>query len=39
MPIKPGDRLPEGRLTEATEFDDSTGCPMTPRDLQVQALA
>ena len=39
MPIKPGDRLPEGRLTEATEFDDTTGCPMNPRDLQVQDLA
>ena len=39
MTIKVGDRLPEGRLTEATEFDDSTGCPMNPRDLQVQDLA
>ena len=38
MAIKVGDRLPEGRLTEATEFDDSTGCPMNPRDLQVQDL-
>jgi peroxiredoxin len=38
MPIKPGDRLPEGRLSEATEFDDSTGCPMNPRDLAVQDL-
>ncbi len=38
MPIKVGDRLPDGRLTEATEFDDSTGCPMNPRDLQVQDL-
>jgi len=38
MTIKVGDRLPEGRLTEATEFDDSTGCPMNPRDLQVQDL-
>jgi peroxiredoxin len=38
MTIKVGDRLPEGRLTEATEFDDSTGCPMNPRDLQVQEL-
>jgi peroxiredoxin len=38
MSIKVGDRLPEGRLTEATEFDDSTGCPMNPRDLQVQDL-
>jgi peroxiredoxin len=39
MTIKVGDRLPDGRLTEATEFDDSTGCPMNPRDLQVQDLA
>jgi peroxiredoxin len=38
MAIKVGDRLPEGRLTEATEFDDATGCPMNPRDLQVQDL-
>jgi peroxiredoxin len=38
MAIKVGDRLPEGRLTEATEFDDSTGCPMNPRDLQVADL-
>jgi peroxiredoxin len=38
MAIKVGDRLPEGRLTEATEFDDSTGCPMNPRDLQVRDL-
>jgi peroxiredoxin len=38
MAIKTGDRLPEGRLTEATEFDPSTGCPMNPRDLQVQDL-
>ena len=38
MTIKTGDRLPDGRLTEATEFDESTGCPMNPRDLQVQDL-
>jgi peroxiredoxin len=38
MTIRTGDRLPEGRLTEATEFDASTGCPMNPRDLQVQDL-
>jgi len=38
MTIKVGDRLPEGRLTEATEFDDSTGCAKNPQDLQVRDL-
>ena len=33
--IKVGDRLPEGKLTEATEFDETAGCPMNPRDISV----
>ena len=33
--IKVGDRLPDGKLSEATEFDDAAGCPMNPRDISV----
>jgi len=35
MTIKAGDRLPEGKLTEATEFDSTAGCPMNPQDIDV----
>jgi len=35
MTIKSGDRLPEGKLTEATEFDSVAGCPMNPQDIDV----
>jgi peroxiredoxin len=38
MPIKVGDRLPEGRLSESVEFD-GTGCPINPQDHAVQDLA
>jgi peroxiredoxin len=38
MAIKVGDRLPEGRLTECVEFD-AQGCPVNPKDLNVQDLA
>ena len=37
MTIKVGDRLPEGRLTETVEFD-AQGCPVNPKDLNVQEL-
>ena len=37
MTIKVGDRLPEGRLSETVEFDPS-GCPINPKDLNVQDL-
>jgi peroxiredoxin len=38
MPLKVGDRLPEGRLSESVEFD-ATGCPINPQDHAVQELA
>lgn len=38
MTIKVGDRLPEGQLTECTEFDPANGCPMNPRALDVAPL-
>ena len=34
MTIKVGDRLPEGKLTESTEFDGA-GCPMNPQPVDV----
>ena len=33
--IKVGDRLPDGKLSEATEFDAAAGCPMNPQDYSV----
>ena len=39
MAIKPGDRLPEGRLTESTEFDSATHCAMAPKDVNVAEAA
>jgi peroxiredoxin len=38
MPIKVGDRLPDGRLAECVEFD-AQGCPVNPKELNVQELA
>lgn len=35
MTIKEGERLPAGNVTECTEFDDSNGCPMNPRPIDV----
>ena len=35
MTIKSGDRLPEGKLTEATEFDTAAGHPLNPQDISV----
>jgi peroxiredoxin len=33
--IKVGDRLPDGKLSEATEFDEAAGCPLNPKDISV----
>ena len=38
MTIKIGDRLPEGTLSESTEFDAANGCPMKPQTLEVGDL-
>ncbi len=35
MTIQAGDKLPEGKLMEATEFDGATGCPMPPKEVNV----
>lgn len=35
MTIQVGDRLPEGKLTEITEFDPANGCPMNPQPQDV----
>ena len=39
MTIKAGDPLPEGKLTEATEFDTVAGCPLNPQDVSVTEAA
>ena len=33
--IKVGDPLPDGKLSEATEFDEAAGCPLNPKDISV----
>jgi peroxiredoxin len=35
MAIKVGDKLPEGKLMESTEFDSGTQCAMPPKELNV----
>jgi peroxiredoxin len=35
MTIKVGDRLPEGKLMETTEFDSATQCAMAPKEVNV----
>jgi len=35
MTIKAGDKLPDGKLTESTEFDSATHCAMAPKDVGV----
>ena len=35
MAIKVGDRLPEGKLMETTEFDSATHCAMAPKEVSV----
>ena len=39
MAIKVGDRLPEGTLTESTEFDSATQCAMAPKEVKVSEAA
>jgi peroxiredoxin len=35
MAIKVGDRLPDGKLMESTEFDSGTQCAMPPKEVAV----
>ena len=35
MAIKVGDRLPDGKLMESTEFDSATQCAMAPKEVNV----
>jgi peroxiredoxin len=35
MTIKVGDRLPDGRLSESTEFDSATQCATAPKEVNV----
>jgi glutaredoxin/glutathione-dependent peroxiredoxin len=35
MTIKVGDRLPDGKLMETTEFDSATQCAMAPKEVGV----
>ena len=35
MAIKVGDRLPDGKLMESTEFDSGTQCAMQPKEVNV----
>lgn len=39
MTIKIGDKLPAGTLTEATQFDESAGCPLNPAEVDVLAAS
>jgi peroxiredoxin len=39
MAIKVGDRLPDGKLTESTEFDSATQCAMAPKEVNVAEAA
>src|SRR2546425_7015815 len=39
MTIKVGDRLPDGKFSEATEFDEAAGCPINPKDISVAEAA
>jgi len=39
MTIQVGEHLPEGKLTECTEFDPANGCPLNPQPVDVGALA
>ncbi len=35
MTIKAGDRIPDGSLSESTEFDSGTQCAMPPKEVKV----
>ncbi len=39
MTIKAGDLLPDGTLTESTEFDSATQCAMPPKEVDVVAAS
>jgi peroxiredoxin len=39
MAIKVGDKLPEGKLMESTEFDSATHCAMPPKEVNVAEAA
>ena len=39
MAIKVGDRLPDGKLMETTEFDSATQCAMAPKEVSVAEAA
>jgi peroxiredoxin len=39
MTIKVGDKLPDGKLMESTEFDSATQCAMAPKEVNVADAA
>jgi len=39
MAIKVGDKLPDGKLMESTEFDSATQCAMAPKEVNVADAA
>src|SRR5690242_20305323 len=39
MTIKVGDKLPDGKLMESTEFDSATSCAMPPKEVNVGEAA
>jgi peroxiredoxin len=39
MTIKAGDKLPDGKLMESTEFDSTTHCAMGPKEVNVAEAA
>jgi peroxiredoxin len=39
MTIKAGDKLPDGKLMESTEFDSATNCAMGPKEVNVAEAA
>ena len=39
MAIKVGDRLPDGKLMESTQFDSDTQCAMPPKEVSVADAA
>jgi peroxiredoxin len=39
MTVKAGDKLPDGKLMESTEFDSATQCAMGPKEVNVAEAA
>ena len=39
MTIKVGDTLPDGKLSESTEYDAAAGCPINPHNISVAEAA